>query len=97
MASPLASPPLVRKTVHIPDPHFCHVGCLRCGDRLEAVPVFLEAECAVDGVATDDKAQGAEDDDEDDDEGGQGVAGVVAGDEGGHGDRWLDKSMQVLL
>lgn len=56
ISSPLASPPLIRKMIHVPDPHFRHVGCLRCGDRLETVAVLSEAKCAVGGVAADDEA-----------------------------------------
>ena len=62
MSSPLTFPPLIRKAIHVPDPHFRHVCCLRRGDRLEAVAVFLEAECAVDSVAHYNEAQGGEDD-----------------------------------
>jgi hypothetical protein len=75
LSRPLTSPSLISKVIHISDPHFRHVCCLRRGNRLEAVAVFLEAKCAVDCVAHYDKEQGSEDDDENDDEEWQGVTG----------------------
>jgi hypothetical protein len=93
MSGPLASPAFIRKIVHVSNPHFCHVGCLRWRDRLEAIAISREAECAMDGVAADDKAEGGKYNDEDDYEEGQGVAGIVAGDKSGHDDWRSMKSM----
>ena len=81
---PLTSLALVREPIHVPYPHLRHVVCLRRCHGLEAVVIWIEAEGAVDGVAADDETECAEDDNEDDDEEGEGVAGVVAGDKGGH-------------
>lgn len=71
--------------VHIPDPDLRHIVRLSCRDGLEAIAACLESKRAVDSVTADYEAECAKDDDEHNDEERERVAGIIAGNEYGHG------------